>query len=282
MTFDLHEDRGFRRYLAAADRFPVLDRQTELRLARRWRKQGDRKAANTLIECNLRYVVQIAMKYRGYGIKVADLIEEGNLGLLEALRRFEPERKLRFMTYAAFWVRAYILAYVLKQWSLVGVGSSPASSKMFFRLNATRSRLVQEMGGDSEEVDAALAKSFGTSEEKVRAMSQRLGNHDTSLDAAAYREDGSSLVDLLVDEHDTQEEKTASAERDAYVRGKIRELWAELDPRERVIVEKRLLSGDDEATLADLGRHLGLSRERVRQLEERVKVKLRTALKAVA
>src|SRR4051812_22216009 len=111
MTPELHDDVGFRRYINSVDAYPVLDRKNELKLARRWQSKKDQKAGDALIQANLRYVIQIALKYRGYGIKLADLIEEGNLGLLEALRRFEPERKLRFMTYAAFWVRAYILAY---------------------------------------------------------------------------------------------------------------------------------------------------------------------------
>jgi len=284
MTPELHDDVGFRRYVNKVDRYPVLDRKAELKLARRWRDKKDQKAGDLLVQANLRYVIQIALKYRGYGIKLADLIEEGNLGLLEALRRFEPERKLRYMTYAAFWVRAFILAYVLKQWSLVGVGSSPVASKMFFRLNAARARLVQEAAGEatSDEIDEKLADEFGTSPDRIRTMSQRLGAHDASLDAQAFRDEGLTFVDMLVDEAPDQEELTAAGERDAWVRGRVAEIWGELDDRERLIVEERLLSGDNEATLADLGRRLGLSRERVRQLEERVKGKLRTALKAVA
>ena len=283
MNPDLHDDIGFRRYIARVDRFPVLDRAAELALALRYADKQDRKAADLLIESNLRYVVQIALKYRGYGIKVADLIEEGNLGLLEALRRFEPARKLRFMTYAAFWVRAYILAYVLKQWSLVGVGSSPVASKMFFRLNSARARLVQEMGEDTSDVDRRLAVEFGTSEERVRAFSQRLNAHDASLDAQAFRDDGLTFLDLLADDRPNQEDNTAHAQRDAQVRRLVAIVWKDLDSRERMIVEERLLTEhEQEVTLADLGRRLNLSRERVRQLEERVKGKLRTALQAVA
>ena len=282
MHNDFRDDTGFRRYLNAVDDFPVLDRAAELKLARRWRSKKDRKAGDDLVQANLRYVVQIALKYRGYGIKVADLIEEGNLGLLEALRRFEPQRKLRFMTYAAFWVRAYILAHVLKQWSLVGVGSSPMASKMFFRLNGARARLVQEMGEDTSAVDSRLATDFNVSEDRIRAFSQRLGAHDASLDAQAFRDDGVTFLDLLADEHVDQEERTADAERDAFVRNEVRGLWGSLDARERLIIQERLLSTGDETTLADLGRRLGLSRERVRQLEERVKSKLRGRLAAVA
>ena len=176
----------------------------------------------------------------------------------------------------------YILAFVLKQWSLVGVGSSPIASKMFFRLNGARAKLVQEMGGDSAAVDSKLATDFNTTEERIRQFSQRLGAHDASLDAQAFRDDGATFLDLLADDHEDQEEATAGHERDAYVRAEVKEMWGSLDERERLIVEERLLSGDDETTLADLGRRLGLSRERVRQLEERVKSKLRTRLAAVA
>jgi len=278
----IQDDTGLRGYIASVERFPTLDRRAELQLARRWRRDGDRKAADRLVEANLRYVVQIASRYRGYGIRLADLVEEGNLGLLEAVRRFEPERKLRFMTYASFWVRAYILAHVLKQWSIVGMGSSPKDSKMFFRLHGARARMVQKLGSESDTVDAELATQFGTSEERIRNMSQRLAGHDTSLDVQAFRDGGQTLLDLLSDERPDQEQHAAAVERDEQVRTKVAAEWDRLDARERLIVEERLMASDDAVSLADLGRRLGLSRERVRQLEERVKSKLRTALQTVA
>src|SRR3954451_3240718 len=145
------EDQGFQAYLSAIQRFQPLDRETELKLARRWLRRGDRAAAHTLVTAHLRFVVKIANSYRGYGIKVADLVEEGNIGLLEAVKRFDPSRNLRFMTYAAYWIRAYILAHVLKQWSMVGVGTGPLQSKLFFRMARERAKITAALGDNMSE-----------------------------------------------------------------------------------------------------------------------------------
>jgi RNA polymerase sigma-32 factor len=260
----------------------MLDRETEQKLARRWRRHKDRRAANALVESHLRYVVKIATQYRGYGFRLADLVEEGNLGLLEAATRFDPARNLRFMTYAAYWIRAYILAHVLKQWSLVGVGTGPLQSKMFFRLARERSHLAIQLGDGDASIDGKLAAKFNTTEERIQAMSQRLASRDASLDAHAFRDSALTLLETLAaDDSTNQERRTADAERDALVRAKVDKVWPSLDPRERLIVEERLMA-EDEATLADLGERLGLSRERVRQLEERVKSKLRRVLEPMA
>lgn len=275
------DDPGFRRYVSAIQHFPVLDREAELRLARRFKNQGDRKAADALVQSNLRYVVKIAAQYRGYGFRRADLVEEGNLGLLEAVLRFDPGRKLRFMTYASYWIRAYVLAHVLKQFSIVGVGTGPLQSKMFFRLHRERARLSAQLGADDSSIDSTLASTFHTSEERVRQMAERLDGRDASLDMVAYREGTTTLLDTLTDDRPSQEEDTATAERAARVRHYLAAARHQLDERERMILEERLLSTDDEVTLADLGRRMGLSRERVRQLEERVKHKLRRALSPV-
>lgn len=273
-------DSGLATYFDQISRYPILDKKTELRLARRARR-GEVAARDRLVESHLRFVVKIATKYRGYGIRLADLIAEGNLGLLEAVRRFDPGRGLRFMTYAAYWIRAYVLALVLRQWSLVGVGTGPLQSKMFFRLASTRNRLETEEQGDAPAVERRLAAHFGTTEERVRAMSGRLGGRDTSLDQQAYREAGSSLLDLLADDRADQERSLSDVERDTRVRALIAGTIERLDPRERMIFEERLMA-DDAITLAELGERMGLSRERVRQLEERVKAKLRVALLPLA
>src|SRR6516225_866556 len=144
----LQEDAGFRAYLNAIQEYEPLDRETELKLARRWQKRGDVEAAHTLVRANLRFVVKIANHYRGYGFRTADLVEEGNIGLLEAVKRFDPSRNLRFMTYAAYWIRAYILAHVLKQWSLVGVGTGPLQSKLFFRMARERAKISAALGNN--------------------------------------------------------------------------------------------------------------------------------------
>lgn len=272
------DDAGFQRYCRSIQRFASLSREEEQTLARRFRDQGDRAAADTLIQSNLRYVVKIANQYKGYGLRVADLVDEGNIGLCEAARRFDPDRNLRFMTYAAYWIRAYVLAHVLKQWSIVGVGTGPLQSKLFFRLQRERARL-SAMGeaGQGAAADDSLAATFNTSSDRVRAMADRLDQKDSSLDVQAYRDGEATLLDLLGDETANQEDRYASAERAQHIRDQVARVSVGFDAREKLILAERLLT-EDETTLADLGRRLGLSRERVRQLEERVKQKLRRAL----
>jgi len=277
----LHE-AGFSSYIHQIRRYPRLDRKTELRLARRWAKHRDQTAADALVHGHLRDVVAIAMQYRGYGFRLSDLVEEGNIGLLEAVRRFDPSRNLRFMTYAAYWVRAYILAHVLKQFSMVGVGTGPLQSKMFFRLARERARLSTQLGDGDTSINGTLAERFNTSESRVEEMAQRLERRDASLDAPIYADGETTVLDSLRDDSASQEDRAADAERDARVRGVVNDLWKTLDERERAIVDLRLLTDGDEATLADIGKQFGLSRERVRQLEARVKTKLRRALQPVA
>lgn len=275
-------DDGFARYLHLIKQYPRLDRQAELRLARRYKRTHDRKASDALVHSHLRDVVAIASQYRGYGFRLSDLVEEGNIGLLEAVKRFDPTRNLRFMTYAAYWVRAYILAHVLKQFSMVGVGTGPLQSKLFFRLARERALLSTQLGDNEASIVTSLAHKFGTSEERVLDMTQRLEKRDASLDAQIYLDGDATLLDTLRDDAADQEERTVVGQRDAAVRTAVERLWPDLDERERAIVVQRLLADGEEATLADLGKRFGLSRERVRQLESRVKMKLRRALTPVA
>jgi RNA polymerase sigma-32 factor len=279
----LAQEEGFAFYVQQIRRYPRLDRKTELKLARRWHKQRDRKAADELIHGHLRDVVAIAMQYRGYGFRMADLVEEGNIGLLEAVKRFDPSRNLRFMTYAAYWVRAYILAHVLKQFSMVGVGTGPLQSKLFFRLARERARLSSQLGeGDVSGITDALAEKFHTSTTRIDEMSMRLERRDTSLDAPVFGDSEATMLDTLHDDRQSQEDQAADAQRDESVRQAVATVWKHLDERERAILDLRLLTDGDEVTLADIGKQFGLSRERVRQLEARVKSKLRRALSPVA
>jgi RNA polymerase sigma-32 factor len=274
------DDPGFQGYLSAIQQFAPLDRETELKLARRWLKRKDVSAAHTLVQAHLRFVVKIANSYRGYGLRVADLVEEGNIGLLEAVKRFDPSRNLRFMTYAAYWIRAYILAHVLKQWSMVGVGTGPMQSKLFFRMSRERAKITSALGAAANEsdVEELLARKFGTTPERIRDMTGRLEGKDSSLDAAAFRDGQATALDLLPDEvSEGQEDRTARIQRDEVIRQRVGGLIRGLSPRERYILDNRLLT-DEASTLAEIGRHLSLSRERVRQLEERLKLKLRRAL----
>jgi RNA polymerase sigma-32 factor len=272
------EEPGFQVYVDAVERFPVLNREDELALAARWREHGDRAAADELVQAHLRSVVKIAKKYRGYGIYLSDLVAEGNLGLLEAVDRFEPERGLRFFTYARHWVRAFILAHVLKHWSIVDLGTTALQSKMFFRLQAEHARLMTSLGEGDESIEGRLADKFQTSRDQVRANLQRLARRDASLDAPVL--DGSiTFLDTLQNDEVDQESQMASAELSSVVRAAVDELWPTLDCRERIIVDERLLPADGDArTLAAIGRQLGLTRERVRQLEAGVKARLREVL----
>jgi RNA polymerase sigma-32 factor len=272
----------FGAYRAAIQRFSTLDREAELDLAWRWRRDGDRSAANALVESHLQFVVKVASQYRGYGMQLADLVEEGNIGLLEAVRRFEPSRNLRFKTYAIYWIRAYIVDHLLREWSIVGGGTGPLVSRTFFRLRRERAKLEVQLGESDASIDAVLAARFRTTEESIRSMSQRVASRDTSLDTLAFQDGGPSLLDTLRAEDADPEQRTATAQRDAFVRDVVGKLWPALDARERIIVEERLLAEDEEVSLADLGRRLGVSRERVRQLEARTKSKLRSAFEATS
>jgi len=274
----ISEEPGLKSYVIAIERFPVLSREEELELARRWRENDDRRAADTLVESHLRSVVKIANKYRGYGIYLSDLVAEGNLGLLEAVRRFEPERGLRFLTYARYWIRAYILAHILKHWSIVDLGTTALQSKMFFRLQAEHARLTLQLGDQDESIDKRLAAKFDTSVDHVRTSLQRLRRRDTSLDVPVVPDSSILFIDLLRDEGADQEEVAATAESASLVLQAIDRVMPTLDRRERLILRERLMPKDDEPkTLAALGRRLGVTRERVRQVEAGVKTKLRTA-----
>lgn len=275
----LATDQGFSRYSTAIERYPVLDRDRELSLSRSYR-EGDKASGDLLVCCNLRYVVKIAHGYRGYGFRVNELVAEGNMGLLQAVRRFEPERGLRFMTYASYWVRAHVLSYILKHWSLVGVGTGPMQSKLFFRLHREKAKLAARLGS-GEDLTAHLAATFATSEERIRSMEQRIDARDLSLDAKAYREGTSTIMDTLADGGTDQENSLLSGEVQSLVHERVADALTRLDEREQVIVHHRLIGGERQ-TLSEIGKTLGLSRERVRQLEQRVKTKLRRSLADLA
>jgi RNA polymerase sigma-32 factor len=274
-----NSDYGFQQYLAAIERYPVLDRERELDLARRY-QDGDEAAGDELVRCSLRYVSRIATRYRGYGFRLGELVAEGNIGLLQAVRRFAPERGLRFMTYASYWVRAHVLTYILKHWSLVGIGTGPMQSKLFFRLNREKGRLSAQLG-EGVDLTPHLARTFSCSEERIRKMEQRLDRRDLSLDAKLFQEGPATVIDSLVDDAADQETAVWREELSTLVRQRVSAALERLDAREQTIARRRLL-GSKKETLSVLGRELGLSRERVRQLENRVKTKLRHTLADLA
>lgn len=276
---DFSTESGFQKFTNAVERYPVLDRERELSLATAY-LDGDKAAGDLLVCCNLRYVVKIAVGYRGYGFRLSELVAEGNVGLLQAVRRFEPERGLRFMTYASYWVRAHILSYILKHWSLVGVGTGPMQSKLFFRLHREKAKLLARTG-HAENVTAKLAEKFNCTEDRIRRMEQRIDGRDVSLDAKAFRDGSVTIMETLSDSSTNQEAAVSRDEVSNLVRDRVADALERLDEREQVIVKRRLLGGQKE-TLSELGKQLGLSRERVRQLEQRVKTKLRRSLADLA
>ncbi|HOU93665.1 MAG TPA: RNA polymerase factor sigma-32 [Polyangiaceae bacterium] len=274
-----HEiDPAVSRYITMVQHLPRLSREEELEICSRWQKEHDERAKDQLVRGHLRYVVAIALKYRRYGLPLAELIAEGNFGVVHALRKFEPERGNRFVTYAAYWIRAYILNYIIRSWSLVGVGSGALRSKMFFKLRRERVRITN-LVGEGEEADELLAQRFDMTRTQVVRMVRRLEARDVSLDAKVFDDSTISVVDTI-----------PSATRDqesAYVDGEVREQVTDavrcaigvLDPRERYIVHNRMMAdGDEELSLAEIGRRLGVSRERARQLEARAKRKLRARI----
>jgi RNA polymerase sigma-32 factor len=269
-------DPNLSRFISMVREIPVLSREEEHSLALQVRGENDTHAAERLIRANLRYVVAIAVTFRRYDLRLSDLISEGNVGLVTAVRKFDPDAGTRFVTYAAYWIRAFILNHVIRSWSMVGSGSGALRSKVFFRLRRERAK----MGASPEEADAAraeLAQQLGTTPERVAEMMQRLDGRDVSLDADVYGDGKTSAVDMLEDDTAPQDERLDAAVRERAVSGRVHHALASLDKRERYIVEQRMMA-DEELSLAEIGRRLGVSRERARQLEARAKKKLRKTL----
>lgn len=268
-------DSSLSRYITLVHQYPKLTREEELVLAERWAKRADPLAADALIRSHLRYVVAIALKYRRYGVPLSELIAEGNFGLVHALKKFEAKRGNRFVTYAAYWIRAYVLGYVIRSWSLVGVGSGALRSKLFFKLRRERTRIMNLIG-DEERADVILAEKFGVTPTQIGAMVRRLETRDVSLDGKVFDDSATTLMDTLVAADTDQEGSLSADENRDEVKVAVRRAVQDLDARERFIVEKRMMAdAEDELSLAEIGRRLGVSRERARQLEERAKKKLR-------
>jgi RNA polymerase sigma-32 factor len=265
-----------------AQNIPRLSREEEYALAVRVRDQGDKAAADRLVLANLRYAVAIALRYRRYGLPIADLVSEGNIGLMTALGKFDPDRGTRFVTYAAHWIRALILDHVIRAHSLVGVGSGPLRSKMFFRLRREKAKIMARTL-DPETINEELGIKLGLPAEKVALLGERLEARDLSLDLPS-REDGTqTILDTLASSAPSQEDRLSAAERAGKLAVTVQDAIKDLDPRERYIVEVRILAdAPDELSLAEIGRRLGVSRERARQLEVRARAKLKKRLQPTA
>jgi RNA polymerase sigma-32 factor len=267
-------DSELSRYITMVHAAPKLSREEEEGLLERWYSHSDVRARDELVNTQLRYVVAIALKYKRYGVPVSELVAEGNFGVVHALKKFEPARGNRFVTYAAYWIRAYILNYIIRSWSLVGVGSGALRSKMFFKLRRERIR-VTNLLGEGDAADEALAQRLSIPKEKLGGMLRRLEARDVSLDTPLFDDSGATLIDALANTSANQEDKLIESRRGVRVQSLVRDAVKDLDKRERYIVENRMMAdAEDEMSLAEIGRRLGVSRERARQLEARAKRKL--------
>jgi RNA polymerase sigma-32 factor len=270
MNYPIETD-GLRIYLSQIERYTILDRESEYRLAVRYRDQKDEEAAKTLITSNLRFVIKVALGYRNYGVKLMDLIQEGNIGLMKAVERFDPDRGYRLISYAIWWIKAYIQNFIIKSWSLVKIGTTQAQRKLFYRV----SDLPEPRDVDNHlENVAKLADRISVTKDEVIEMAARLKAHDLSLDDLIGDQSRDSFADTLKDERPDQEETLSDYQAQQDLR-----IWAvnaleTLNPREKYIVEQRILA-EDPVTLKELGKHFGITRERARQIERSALEKLR-------
>jgi RNA polymerase sigma-32 factor len=273
---------GLSRYLEEIRRFPMLEPNQEYMLAKRWREHNDTDAAQQLITSHLRLVARIAMGYRGYGLPIGEVISEGNVGLMQAVKRFEPDRGFRLATYAMWWIRASIQEYILRSWSLVKMGTTAAQKKLFFNLRRAKSQLQALEEGDLKPDHVkTIAKKFGVSEEDVVSMNRRLGG-DSSLNAPVRAESESGeWQDWLVDDTPDQEERLVETQELGRRKSYLSDALSSLNDRERRIFEARRLA-EDPITLEELSTEFGVSRERIRQIEVRAFEKVQKAVQNAA
>jgi RNA polymerase sigma-32 factor len=271
-------EAGLQRYLQDIRQFPMLQPDEEYMLAKRWKEHGDAKAAQKLITSHLRLVAKIAMGYRGYGLPIGEVISEGNVGLMQAVKKFEPDKGFRLATYAMWWIKASIQEFVLRSWSLVKMGTTANQKKLFFNLRKVKSQIEALEEGDLRPDQVKLiAKKLGVTEEDVISMNRRLGG-DTSLNAHMRDDSDGEWQDWLVDDSDNQEEMLAQSEEASMRHGLLQDAMEKLTDRERRVFEARRLQ-DDPVTLEDLSQEFGVSRERIRQIEVRAFDKVQKAVK---
>lgn len=265
---------GLTQYLGEIRNFPMLAPEEEYMLAKRWREHGDRQAAHKLVTSHLRLVARIAMDYRGYGLPVADLISEGHIGLMQAVKKFDPEKGFRLATYAMWWIRASIQEYILHSWSLVKMGTTAAQKKLFFNLRRLKSQLnaLDDKDLPPEQVQQ-IANELNVSEHEVVDMNRRLSGPDHSLNAPLTIDGEGEWQDFLADERSNQEVKLIESDENRQRTLLLTNALSKLDPREKRIMEARALS-EEPMTLEDLSQEFGISRERVRQIEARALAKV--------
>ena len=268
---------GLRRYLQEISKFPMLEQKEELDLSRRWLEHGDVSAAHRLVTSHLRLVAKIAFKYKGYGLPMGELIAEGNIGMMQAVKRFDPDKGFRLSTYAIWWIKAAIQEYILRSWSLVKIGSSSAQKRLFFNLRKIKQKIgvhhqASDHGLTNEQV-GDIARILDVSQKEVIDMDQRMTGHDVYLNSAVSADGEDEKIDFLVTPEDNQEVVLANSQEMSQKHGMLSAALARLSERERDIIERRRLK-DDPDTLEDLSRDYNISRERVRQIEVRAFEKL--------
>jgi RNA polymerase sigma-32 factor len=279
---NLNPDSNLSRYLQDIRKFPLLEPEEEYMLAKRWKEHEDQEAAAKMVNSHLRLVAKIAMGYRGYGLPLGEIISEGNVGLMQAVKRFEPEKGFRLATYAMWWIRASIQEYILRSWSLVKIGTTAAQKKLFFNLRRMKGEIKALEEGDlNKENLEKIATTLDVSEEEVINMNRRMSGPDSSLNAPLRADSEGEWQDWLVDESDNQETILADQEEMNERRKMLLEAMEILNDRERKILAARRLQ-EDPQTLEELSQEFGISRERVRQIEVRAFEKLQKAMKSAA
>ncbi len=279
---NLNPDSNLSRYLQDIRKFPLLEPEEEYMLAKRWKEHEDQEAAAKMVNSHLRLVAKIAMGYRGYGLPLGEIISEGNVGLMQAVKRFEPEKGFRLATYAMWWIRASIQEYILRSWSLVKIGTTAAQKKLFFNLRRMKGEIKALEEGDlNKENLEKIATTLDVSEEEVINMNRRMSGPDSSLNAPLRADSEGEWQDWLVDDSDNQETILADQEEMNERRKMLLEAMEILNDRERKILAARRLQ-EDPQTLEELSQEFGISRERVRQIEVRAFEKLQKAMKSAA
>ncbi|MFH1113429.1 MAG: RNA polymerase factor sigma-32 [Pseudomonadota bacterium] len=265
------ETDGLRIYLSQIENYPVLNRNEENRLALRYRDEDDVDAGQTLVTSNLRFVIKVALGYKNYGVKLMDIIQEGNIGLMKAVQRFDPDRGYRLISYAIWWIKAYIQNFIIRSWSLVKIGTTQAQRKLFYRVSDLPE--FKDVDDHSENV-AKLAQRINVTDDEVIDMAARLKAHDLSLDDSIGDRSRDSFADTLRDFSPDQEQILGEAQERMDLKTWAAGALKTLNPREKYIVERRVLS-EDPVTLKELGRHFGITRERARQIERSALEKLK-------
>ena len=276
----INAETNLARYLQEIRKFPMLTAEEEFTLGKNWREHGDIDAAHKLVTSHLRLVAKIAMGYRGYGLPLAELISEGNVGMMQAVKKFDPDKGFRLATYAMWWIRASIQEYVLHSWSLVKIGTTAAQKKLFFNLRRLKGQMRAFEDGDlTPEHVATIAATLDVPEDDVINMNRRLAAPDNSLNAPLRADAEGEWQDWLIDEHENQEIRLAEREELSLRKNMLGDALKVLNERERQILNARRLQ-EIPATLEDLSQRYGVSRERVRQIEVRAFEKLQKAIKA--